>query len=176
MKFIELKLAGAYLIEPEQLTDERGFFARSFCKEEFAKHQLKTNIEQCNISFNLRQGTVRGMHYQNAPYAEAKLVRCSMGSICDIIMDLRKDSETYKQWVDIELTATNRNMLYIPSGFAHGFQTLEDNVEIFYHMFAKFYPGASSGSRWDDPAFSITWPQEITTISDKDTSYPDYIE
>ena len=131
MKFIETKLEGAYLIEPERLEDERGFFARIFCREEFEKRDLNQNVAQCNISFNKKKGTLRGMHYQIKPHEEVKLVRCTRGAIYNVIINLRQDSPTYCQWISVELTADNYKMLYIPEGFAHGFQTLEDNTEVF---------------------------------------------
>src|SRR5438128_11338283 len=136
--FIEIQLQGAYIIEPEKLEDERGFFARSWCEREFAAHNLNPRTAQCNISFNRKTGTLRGMHYQTAPHAEAKLVRCTRGAIYDVIIDLRPNSPTFKQWVAVELTAKNRRMLSIPEGFAHGFQTLMDNTEVFYQM-SEFY-------------------------------------
>ena len=176
MKFIKLDLPGAYIIEQTYLNDDRGFFSRSFCQDEFNQYKLNVNVEQCNISFNLKKGTVRGLHYQKEPYSEAKLVRCTSGRIYDVIVDLRKKSTTYMQWRSFELTAQNRNMLYIPEGFAHGFQTLEDNVEVFYQMFTKFSSDAASGIRWNDPAFTIQWPLKISTISDKDISYQDFIK
>ena len=136
MKFIETELKGAFLINPEPLEDERGFFARTWCRKEFEQHGLNPDWVQCNISYNKRKGTLRGMHYQIAPYAEAKLVRCTMGAIYDVIIDLRPDSKTYRQWISAELSAENRKMIYIPQGFAHGFQTLVDNTEVFYQMSA----------------------------------------
>lgn len=168
MKFTETPLKGAYIIEPELIEDERGFFARSWCKEEFEKHNLNPNLAQCNISFNKKKGTLRGMHYQTAPHEEAKLVRCTMGSIYDVIIDLRKESVTFKQWFAVELTADNRKMLYIPEGFAHGFQTLEDNTEVFYQMSETYHSGCSCGVRYNDPAFSVKWPSEDILVSNRD--------
>ena len=175
MKFTETQLKGAYIIEPELLTDERGFFARSWCQKEFIEFGLNPNLVQCNISFNHKKGTLRGMHYQAKPHEEAKLVRCTMGAIYDVIIDLRPESSTFKQWVAVELTAENRKMLYIAEGIAHGFQTLEDNTEVFYQMSEFYYPESATGVRWNDPAFGIEWPstQEVI-ISDKDQSYPDF--
>ena len=147
MKFIETKLAGAYIIELDLIKDTRGFFARSWCQEEFAKHGLNPNLVQCNISFNHQKGTLRGMHYQIKPHEEAKLVRCTQGKIYDVIIDLRTNSTTYKQWFGVELSAANRKMLYIPEGFAHGFQTLEDHSEVFYQMSNFYHPESARGIR-----------------------------
>ncbi len=174
MKFIELELSGSYLVQASPIEDERGFFARAFCQDEFSEHGLLSDIKQTNISFNLKRGTVRGMHYQRAPFSEAKLLRCNAGRIHDVIIDLRKESKTYCQWLAVDLDSRKGDMLYIPEGFAHGFQTLTDNVELYYHMFEKYQPEASTGVRWDDPCFSITWPIDISSISEKDLSYKDY--
>jgi dTDP-4-dehydrorhamnose 3,5-epimerase len=174
MKFIETKLKGAYLIEPQILEDERGFFARTFCKHKFEAHGLNPSLVQCNISFNKKRGTIRGMHYQAPPHAEAKLVRCTMGSIYDVIIDLRPKSTTFKQWVAVELTTENRKMLYIPEGFAHGFLTLADDTEVFYQMSEFYNPESSRGLRWNDPEFGIGWPFPIIAISTKDMSYPNW--
>jgi len=170
--FIETKLKGAFIIEPERLEDERGFFARTWCQREFAAHGLNPRLVQCNISFNKKKGTLRGMHYQVAPYEEAKLVRCTMGAIYDVIIDLRPDSPTFRQWITVELTAKNRRMLYIPEGFAHGFQTLVDSTEVFYQMSEFYHPECARGIRWDDPVFGIEWPPERERlISLKDQNY-----
>ena len=175
MKFVQTFLARAYIINLDPHGDERGFFARSWCQQEFAAHDLNTRLVQCNISFNTKQGTLRGMHYQAEPYAECKLVRCTTGAIYDVIIDIRPDSPTFKQWTAVELSAANRRMLYIPAGFAHGFQTLHDNTEVFYQMSEFYVPEASRGIRWDDPAFGIQWPAtESRVMSDKDRSYPDF--
>ena len=174
MKFTPAGLRDAYVIEPELILDERGFFARSFCREEFERHGLNPNLLQCNISFNEKRGTLRGLHYQHVPYAEAKLVRCTMGAIYDVILDLRPHSATFKQWTAVELTAKNRLMLYIPEGFAHGFQTLADDTEVFYQMSAVYQPDAACGIRWNDQAFAITWPIKPLIISAKDKNYPDF--
>ena len=174
MKFIETKLEGAYLIEPERFEDKRGFFARIFCREEFEAHGLNPNVAQCNISFNKKKGTLRGMHYQIKPHEEAKSVRCTRGAIYDVIIDLRQDSPTYCQWTSVELTADNYKMLYIPEGFAHGFQTLEDNTVVFYQMSEFYYPESARGLRWNDPVFGIEWPMNKLIISDKDKSYKDF--
>ncbi|MDX6271365.1 MAG: dTDP-4-dehydrorhamnose 3,5-epimerase [Acidobacteriota bacterium] len=159
MIFNETKLAGAFRIEQELFEDTRGFFARSWSEREFAAAGLDARLAECNISFNHRRGTLRGMHFQHAPRAQAKLVRCTMGAIYDVIIDLRPASETFKQWVGVELTAENRRMLFVPEGFAHGFQTLEDRTEVFYQMSTAFAPEHASGVRWDDPAFGIEWPE-----------------
>ncbi len=176
MIFHRLKLAGAYRIDLEPREDERGFFARAWCQKEFAEHGLETRIVQSNLSYNRYKGTLRGMHYQAPPHEEVKLVRCIRGSIFDVIIDLRPDSPTYRQWVGVELTAANRQMLYVPRGFAHGFQTLEDDTEVFYHVSEFYHPQAERGVRWNDPQFGIAWPAvEKRIVSVKDQSWPDYI-
>ncbi len=175
MIFKETKLAGAFIIEPELTEDERGFFARTWCKQEFEAHNLNPNLVQCNISFNLKRGTLRGMHYQIPPYEEAKVVRCTMGAIYDVIIDLRPGSRTFKQWIAVELSAENRVMLYIPEGFAHGFQTLRDNTEVFYQMSEFYHSESARGVRWNDPTFLIEWPSAGTRIiSLKDQQYSDF--
>lgn len=175
MKFVPTKLQGAYLIEIEAHEDERGFFARSWCEQEFSDNGLNPCVKQCNISFNHKKGTLRGMHYQAEPDAEVKLVRCTRGAIYDVIIDLRKESDTFKQYVGFELSASNHRMLYIPEGFAHGFQTLEDDVEVLYYMAHQYVPKAARGVRWNDPAFGIVWPDaEHRIMSDRDAQYPDY--
>jgi dTDP-4-dehydrorhamnose 3,5-epimerase len=174
MIFTETELRGAYIIEPERLEDERGFFARTWCQHEFRAHQLNPNLVQCNVSFNRRKGTLRGMHYQVAPYEEAKVVRCTMGAIYDVVIDLRPYSTTFKLWLAIELTADNHKMLYVPEGMAHGFQTLEDNTEVLYLMAEFYHPECASGVRWNDPAFGIQWPLSVQAISTKDQQYPDF--
>ena len=176
MIFVETKLKGAYIIEPERLKDERGFFARTWCQQEFQEHEINPKIVQCNISFNLKKGTLRGMHYQAAPYEEAKLVRCTMGIIYDVIVDLRPDSETFKQWMSVELSAENRKMLYIPENFAHGFLTLMNNTEVFYQMSEFYMPEYARAVRWNDPAFAIHWPDNVAVISERDQQYPDFIQ
>lgn len=171
MRFNETTLPGAYLVEIEPLADERGFFARSWCCDEFAQHGLNAKLVQCDISYNKNRGTLRGMHYQAEPFAEAKLVRCTMGAIYDVILDLRRDSSTFGRWEAIELSAANRRMLYIPEGVAHGFQTLEDNSEVFYQMSERYHPECSKGVRWNDPAFGIAWPIAKLVISRRDREY-----
>lgn len=172
MIFTEATLRGAFVIDLEPMEDERGHFARSFCRKEFGSRGLKTDVAQCNVSFNRKKGTLRGMHFQSPPKAEAKLVRCTRGAIHDVIIDLRPDSPTCRKWSSVELTETNRKMLYVPEGFAHGFQTLVDDTEVFYQMFEYYSPEHAGGVRWDDPAFGITWPIENPILSGKDRSYP----
>jgi dTDP-4-dehydrorhamnose 3,5-epimerase len=174
--FRETAIQGAFVIELEPTHDERGFFARTWCEREFEARGLGTCIRQCNTSFNQWKGTLRGMHYQEAPYSEARLVRCTRGAVYDAIIDLRPDSSTYRQYVAIELTADNRKALYIPQGFAHGFQTLEDQTEVFYQMSEFYYPDFARGVRWDDPGFGIAWPaSERRIVSARDQSYPDFV-
>lgn len=174
MIFHKTKLSGVFEISIEPKTDERGFFARSWCVLEFEQYGLSTEMVQCNISFNEKKGTLRGMHYQAEPHGEAKLIRCTQGSIFDVVVDLRPESETFKEWVGVSLTAAKRNMIFIPAGFGHGFLTLEDHSEIFYQMSEFYYPELSRGVRWDDPAFQIEWPELPTVISERDRTYPDF--
>ncbi len=185
MLFTETKLKGAYIIEPEKFEDDRGFFARTFCRKEFESHGLNPNIVQCNISYNRKKGTLRGMHYQAAPYEEAKLVSCIRGAIYDVIIDLRPDSPTYRQWVAVTLYGFNfsthslihsstHKLLYIPEDFAHGFLTLEDDTEVFYQMSEFYMPEYARGIRWNDSAFNISWPIEVAVISEKDKKYDDF--
>jgi len=172
MVFVETPLSGAYVIEVEKHEDERGFFARSWCVREFGAMGLDPQLVQCNVSFNKLKGTLRGLHYQIPPHAEVKLVRCTKGSLFDVIIDLRKDSPTFLKWFAVELTGTNHRMLYIPKLFAHGFQTLEDDTEIFYQMSEFYEPAASKGLRWNDPRLGINWPDAGRTMSQKDQGYP----
>jgi dTDP-4-dehydrorhamnose 3,5-epimerase len=174
MKFINAPLSGAYMIEPQLLVDERGFFARTWCAQEFKVRGLNSNLAQCSISFNTRRGTVRGMHYQEQPHAEAKLVRCCSGAAYDVIVDLRPPSPTYCQWFAVELTSANRKMLYVPEGFAHGFQTLADDTEILYQISEIHWPECARGVRWNDPRFGIEWPILDVVISQRDRNFPDY--
>ncbi|MEW6183467.1 MAG: dTDP-4-dehydrorhamnose 3,5-epimerase [Bacillota bacterium] len=174
MRFKETPLKGAYIVELEPIRDERGFFARSFCQKEFSEHGLNSEIVQCNISSNKRKGTIRGMHYQESPHEEIKIVTCIKGSIYDVIIDLRPDSPTYCKWFASELSATDFKMLYVPKGFAHGFQTLEDDSIVFYQMSELYHPECARGVRWDDPAFKIDWATSVRVISDKDKHYPDF--
>jgi dTDP-4-dehydrorhamnose 3,5-epimerase len=175
MLFTPLKLQGAFLIEPEVKSDERGFFARVFCEREFAQHGLNTRYVQCNVSHNARKGTLRGMHFQRPPHGEIKIVRCIRGSAFDVIIDLRPESKTRGLWEGVELSASNQRMLYVPDGFAQGFITLEDDTQLFYQMSEFYVPEAATGVRWNDAAFKITWPQEPTVITERDASYPDFL-
>jgi len=172
MKFVETKLKGAFIITPELIEDERGFFARTFCRREFEDHGLNPDLVQCNISFNHKKGTLRGMHYQIPPHAEAKLVRCTAGAILDVIVDLRQKSPTFMQWHVEELSANNHRMFYIPEGFAHGFQTLADDTELIYQHSVFYSPEHGRGIRFDDPALNITWPLAVCMISTKDQGFP----
>ncbi len=176
MKFIESELKGAFIVEPELLEDERGFFARTWCRKEFEQHGLNPNLVQCNISFNRQKGTLRGMHYQASPFEETKIVRCTMGAIYDVIIDLRPDSKKFMCWIAIELSAENRKMIYIPEGFAHGFQTLVDNTEVFYQMSEFYAPEYACGVRWNEPKFNIKWPDGVKIISVKDDNFKDFDE
>lgn len=169
MIFTETKLKGAFIINIEPREDERGFFARSWDEDELKKHGLNARLAQCNISFNKKRGTLRGMHYQVAPFAEAKLVRCTMGAIYDVIIDLRPDSPTFRQWISVELSAENHCALYVPENFAHGFQTLADNTEVFYQMTEFYHRECARGVRWNDVAFEIVWPISDAVISENDS-------
>ena len=171
MQFTEIPLKGAFVVEVEAQTDARGSFARTFCAREFKNKRLVENFVQCNISWNARRGTVRGMHYQLPPSCEAKLVRCTAGVLWDVIVDLRKGSPTHMQSFGIELSARNRTALYIPEMFAHGFQTLEDGTEVFYQMSEFYAPDLSAGLRYDDPKIGIEWPLPVSSISDKDRQW-----
>jgi len=173
MKFTETSIGGVVLVELEPIEDERGFFARSYCVDEFAAHGLDPTVVQCNVSFNKRAGTLRGMHYQAPPVSETKLVRCTRGAILDVVVDLRPESSTCRTHVAVELTATNRAALYIEKGLlAHGFQTLEDETEVMYQMGERYTPGADRGARYDDPALGIEWPLPVSAIAEKDTAWP----
>lgn len=172
MRFIPTELKDAHIIELEPREDNRGFFARVWAKDEFAEHGLVDRVVQMNLSYNRIAGTLRGMHFQHAPYAETKLVRCIRGAIYDVIIDLRPDSPTYKRWIGVKLTAANRLALYVPEGFAHGFQTLEDDTEVFYQVSQYYTPSAEGGVRYDDPAFGIEWPLPVTEMSEKDKRWP----
>jgi dTDP-4-dehydrorhamnose 3,5-epimerase len=174
MRFVPTNLAGALVVETEPREDERGLFARAYCRDEFAARGLVTAWAQCNLSFNRRKGTLRGMHWQADPHPEVKLVRCTRGAAYDVIVDLRPDSPTYRQWVGVELTADNRKAVYIPAGFAHGFQTLADDTELFYQMSEFYHPESARGARWDDPALGIQWPAcEHRVIAPRDFAFPD---
>lgn len=172
MNFRPAEIAGAYVVEIEKIEDERGFFARTFCRKEFGNAGLIARIAQCSVSFNKRTGTLRGMHLQVAPNAETRLVRCTRGAVYDVLLDLRKDSPGFGKWITTKLSAENRRAVYVPEGVAHGFQTLVDDTEVFYQMSEFHEPGSAHGVRWDDPAFGITWPLLPTIISQKDLAYP----
>jgi len=174
MIFSETKLKGSFLIEPERKEDQRGFFARTWCQEEFENHALNPRLVQCSVSFNNKKGTLRGMHYQVSPFEETKLVRCTKGEIFDVIIDLRADSQTFKKYFSVLLNEENRLMLYIPPGFAHGFQTMTDNAEVFYQMSQLYSPEHARGVRWNDPVFGIQWPDDKRIIIDRDLNYPDF--
>lgn len=174
MIFHETSIADVWLIEPERHDDARGFFARTWDPQEFAKRGLEPKVVQCSISFNRRRGTLRGLHYQAAPHEEAKLVRCTAGAIFDVAVDIRPGSSTFRKWVGHELTADNRLALHIPEGCAHGYLTLADATEVAYQISELHTPDAARGVRWDDPAFGITWPAEVVVIDDRDRSYPDF--
>jgi len=174
MIFTETKLEGAYLVDLERFEDDRGFFALSWSAEEFAARGLESKLAECNVSFNRKKGTLRGMHYQTAPHGQVKLVRCTRGAIFDVIIDLRANSRTFKQWTSAELTANNHRALYVPMDFAHGFQTLEDDSEVFYQMSTPYVPGSGRGVRWDDPAFGIEWPKAERIMIERDIQYPNF--
>jgi len=174
MEFTPLEIPGVYLIEMKLLKDPRGFFTRTFCQKEFEAIGLKNQIVQCNTSWNKDKGTLRGMHYQRAPHAEVKIIRCTRGAIYDVIIDLRKDSPTYCRWVGVELTQDDYKMLYVPEGFAHGYVTLKPDTETIYFVTAAYAPDHEGAVRWDDPAFKIEWPIPEPILSDKDRSHPDY--
>lgn len=175
MRFVESRLAGAYTIELDAHTDERGFFARTWCEREFADHGLVSRLAQCSISFNKRRGTLRGLHFQAEPYAETKVVRCTRGRAYDVIVDLRRDSTTFKEWAAVELSADNCVSVYVPAGFGHGFQTLEDETELLYQITPAYHADAARGVRWNDPAFAIEWPLRVSCIAERDSAYPDFI-
>jgi dTDP-4-dehydrorhamnose 3,5-epimerase len=172
--FTETCVAGVFIVDIEPSSDERGFFARNWCADEFARQGLETAIEQCSLAFNRTRGTLRGMHYQMPPQGETKLVRCVAGGIHDVIIDLRQESPTYKQWTGVELTSGNRRQLYVPQGCAHGYLTLCDDTEVAYQIAGRFVPAAARGVRWDDPSFGIQWPFPPTLISERDRNYPDF--
>lgn len=173
MRFVDTPLKDAVVVELEKLEDERGYFARTWCVREFGAHGLDEHLVQCSTSFNVVRGTIRGLHYQVAPHAETKLVRCTRGAIFDVIADIRPSSPTFLQWFGVELTADNGKMLYIPKGFVHGFQTLEQNSEVFYQMNEFYEPSAARGLRWNDPLLGVRWPLDVQVMSPKDRGYPD---
>ncbi|HEY2617231.1 MAG TPA: dTDP-4-dehydrorhamnose 3,5-epimerase [Acetobacteraceae bacterium] len=174
MRFEELKLAGAFVVAPERHRDARGWFARTFCRDEFAAHGLIVDFAQCSASFNARRGTLRGLHFQRAPHAETKLVRCTRGAVQDVLLDLRPGSTTFRCWHAVELSEANGVAVYIPAGVAHGFQALTDGSEVFYQIAERHVPESSAGVRWDDPAFSIDWPIRSPILSQRDASYADF--
>lgn len=174
MEFLKTKLPGVFEIHIEAKPDERGFFARTWCPMEFEVQGLAGKLVQCSLSFNKRKGTLRGMHYQVAPYEETKLIRCTQGAIYDVVVDLRPGSPTFKNWVAVELTSEKHNMIYVPQGCAHGFLTLEDGAEVIYQMSEVQHAESARGVRWDDPTFQIEWPARVEVISERDQNYPDF--
>ena len=175
MRFLPLRIDGAFVVEVEPHIDERGLFARTWCRDEFAEHGLASELAQCSISRNPLAGTLRGLHFQTPPHEEAKLVRCTRGRVFDVVVDLRPASPTHRSWLGIELDAASASAVYVPEGCAHGFQTLLPDSELLYSMSHRYVPEASSGVRWDDPAFAIEWPEAgVRTISERDRSWPGY--
>lgn len=174
MEFVETSLKGAYVVQVRRIEDHRGFFGRIWCEQEFADHGLTSRMVQMNVGFNPRKGTLRGMHFQRAPHQEAKLIRCTRGALLDVIIDLRPGSPTEGQWVGVELTAANATMLFAPEGFAHGYQTLADDTEMYYMTSGVYAAAAATGVRYDDPAFNIQWPLPVSAISDADRNWPDH--
>lgn len=176
MKFDATRLPGVFTIGIDPIQDERGFFARAWCRNEFEAYGLESNLMQADISYNLRKGTLRGMHYQVAPFAETKLVRCTRGAVYDVVLDLRPQSPAFKKWIAMQLTAENHQMIYIPKGCAHGFLTLEPDTEVFYQMSEVYNAESARGVRWDDPAFGIRWPEKVQVISERDRACQDFHE
>ena len=174
MIFKKTDLSGLFVIELELIKDKRGFFSQSFCETEFSNKNINSKIKQCNISQNNEKGTIRGIHFQKSPYEQAKIVSCTQGKVYDVIVDLRANSATYCQWYAIELSANNYKMVYIPEGFAHGFQTLEDYSIVFYQMFQHYHPESGSGVRWNDKAFNIKWPLRPKNMTIRDRNYSDF--
>lgn len=174
MIFEELKLPGLFAIHLDMKVDERGFFARTWCRQEFEERGLNPALVQCSVSFNKKKGTLRGIHYQSEPHGEDKLIRCTRGAIYDVVVDLRPDSSAFRRWAGVHLTSTNHEMLYVPKGCGHGFITLEDETEVFYQMSEFYYPELAGGVRWNDKAFAIEWPLEPTVISSRDRTYADF--
>lgn len=174
MTFHETKLPGVFEIRLQPISDERGFFARSWCQKEFGQFGLDPRISQCSISFNPRKGTLRGVHYQAAPHTETKVVRCTKGAIYDVVVDVRPDSPAFKDWIGVELTAAKRNMVYVPEGCGHGLLTLQDETEVFYQISEFYHAELARGVRWNDPAFRIAWPGTVEVISERDRTYPDF--
>jgi dTDP-4-dehydrorhamnose 3,5-epimerase len=174
MTFKGTKVSGVFEIRLELKPDQRGFFARTWCQREFEEHGLNPKLVQCSVSFNKRKGTLRGIHYQAAPCPEAKLVRCTKGAIYDVVVDLRPESPTFKDWIGIVLTGTDRNMIYVPEGCGHGFLSLEDETEVLYEISEFYHPELARGVRWNDPSFQIVWPGEVVVISERDRTYPNF--
>lgn len=174
MVFTETPLSGAFVIDIDPIRDERGFFARTWASDEFERRGLDATLVQCNLSWNKRKGTLRGMHFQRGPFEEVKIVRCTRGALLDVVIDLRRDSPTFCQWTSVALDADSRRMLYVPKGFAHGYQTLTDDVEVYYHVSTPYEPAHATGVPWNDPAFAIEWPLEPTVISEKDRTWPSF--
>ncbi len=174
MNFTETRLKGAYVVDIRRIEDDRGFFARAWCQNEFTTHELNPGLAQLNVGYTRRRGTVRGMHYQRPPWEEAKLVRCTRGAVYDVLIDLRRDSPTHGQWVGVELTGENHRMLYAPAGFAHGYQALTDDTEVYYQTTQFYAPEYATGVRFDDPAFGIAWPLSVELVSVQDRSWPAY--
>ncbi|RYH66890.1 MAG: dTDP-4-dehydrorhamnose 3,5-epimerase [Alcaligenaceae bacterium] len=172
----ETRIQGVFVVDLERRADDRGYFARTFCEEEFDRHGLESRFVQCNSSFNVRRGTLRGMHYQAEPFPEIKLVRCTRGTIFDVAVDLRPDSPTFKAWVGVELSHDNSRALYVPAGCAHGFQTLTSDAEVLYMMGETYRNELACGVRWNDPAFAIDWPIDLPFLSERDATYPDYAQ
>jgi len=175
MKFTASRIPGAWIIDITAIHDHRGFFAMTWLPDDFRKHGIDPPLAQCNLAFNHKRGTLRGMHFQAAPYAQAKIIRCTRGGLLDVIVDLRPESPTYRQWDAVELTADNHRMFYMPEGIAHGYLTLADETEAYYHASTPWQPSAESGVRWNDPAFAISWPFAPVLISDKDAAWPDHV-
>jgi dTDP-4-dehydrorhamnose 3,5-epimerase len=174
MEFSRTKLEGCFIVRPKKIADDRGYFARAFCQDEFVQHGLNPNMLQLNSGYSHRAGTVRGLHYQTAPHLEAKFVRCTRGAIFDVVADMRAGSATRGQWIGVELSADDGTMVYVPEGCAHGYQTLVDGAEMYYLTSARYAPGSSTGARFDDPAFGIVWPAPFTVVSDQDRHWPDF--
>lgn len=174
MRFHRTKLLGVFELDLEPHRDERGFFARTWCEKEFESHGLNPRIVQCSVSFSARKGTLRGIHYQVTPFGEVKVVRCTQGAVYDVVVDLRPESPTYRDWTALVLNSANRRMMYIPEGCAHGFLTLEDQTEVFYQMSEFYDPKSARGVRWNDPAFGINWPDKVEVISQRDNAYPNF--
>jgi len=172
MIITETKLKGAFIIDVQRIEDDRGFFGRTYCKKEFEAYGINTNVVQTNVSYNRQKGTLRGLHMQMAPYSETKLVRCTRGAIFDVIVDMRSNSDTFKQWTGVELSSDNYRMLYVPEDFAHGFMTLTDNTDVTYQVTQFYTPEAERGYRWNDPTFGIIWPFEPLVLSHKDQTHP----